>query len=68
MEQWLTAREAMHTFDKATFLVDQPDGHLPFLSRFIESQLFTCLIDQKILSGEKNANIKIFDLRIHLLR
>ncbi|KAB7506558.1 DENN domain-containing protein 5A [Armadillidium nasatum] len=68
MEQWLNAREALHTFDKSTFLVDQPDAHLPFLSRFIESQLFTCMIDQKILAGDKNINIKIFDLRIHLLR
>ncbi|XP_076058045.1 DENN domain containing pinstripe isoform X2 [Oratosquilla oratoria] len=70
MEQWLSCRESMQNFDKATFLSDQPEMHLPFLSRFIESQMFTTLIDHKILSfwGEKDPNLRVFDMRIGLLR
>ncbi|XP_066966304.1 DENN domain-containing protein 5B isoform X2 [Macrobrachium rosenbergii] len=70
MEQWLSCRESMQNFDKATFLSDQPEAHLPFLSRFIESQMFTTLVDNKILSnwGKHDTNLRIFDLRIRLLR
>ncbi|KAK7085845.1 DENN domain-containing protein 5B, partial [Halocaridina rubra] len=70
MEQWLSCRESMQNFDKATFLSDQPEAHLPFLSRFIESQMFTTLVDNKILSnwGKHDTNLRIFDFRIRLLR
>ncbi|XP_050714063.1 DENN domain-containing protein 5B-like isoform X2 [Eriocheir sinensis] len=70
MEQWLSCRESVQNFDKATFLSDQPELHLPFLSRFIESQTFTSLVDHKILAnwGKHNSNLRIFDLRIRLLR
>ena len=50
MDQWLTNRDTMQNFDKAAFLSDQPDAHLQFLSQFIESQMFTCFIDNKIIS------------------
>ncbi|XP_053641988.1 DENN domain-containing protein 5B isoform X1 [Cherax quadricarinatus] len=70
MEQWLSCRESVQNFDKATFLSDQPELHLPFLSRFIESQMFTTLVDHKILSnwGKQDSNLRIFDVRIRLLR
>nr|XP_027224144.1 DENN domain-containing protein 5B-like isoform X1 [Penaeus vannamei] len=70
MEQWLSCRESMQNFDKATFLSDQPEAHLPFLSRFIESQMFTTLVDNKILSnwGKHDTNLRVFDLRIRFLR
>ncbi|XP_071447569.1 DENN domain-containing protein 5B [Hetaerina americana] len=70
MEQWLSSRESMQNFDKATFLSDQPEPHLPFLSRFIESQMFATLIDNKILScwQEVDPNLRVFDSRIRLLR
>ncbi|XP_046395461.1 DENN domain-containing protein 5B isoform X2 [Ischnura elegans] len=70
MEQWLSSRESMQNFDKATFLSDQPEPHLPFLSRFIESQMFATLIDNKILSNwqEVDSNLRVFDSRIRLLR
>lgn len=70
MEQWLSCRESVQNFDKATFLSDQPEVHLPFLSRFIESQMFTTLIDNKILSnwGKQDSNLRTFDVRIRLLR
>lgn len=50
MEQWLSTRETMQNFDKTAFLSDQPEPHLPFLSRFIETQMFATLIDNKIVS------------------
>ena len=70
MEQWLATRETMQNFDKATFLSDQPKQHLPFLSRFIESQMFTTFIDQKISSywGEHHNHHVLFENRIRSLR
>lgn len=70
MDTWLNNRESLANFDKATFLSDQPVAHLPFLSRFIESQMFASFIDNKILSfwGKENANQKLFDGRIRQLR
>jgi hypothetical protein len=60
----------MQNFDKATFLSDQPEQHLPFLSRFIESQMFATLIDNKIMANwsEVEPNLRVFDRRIRLLR
>jgi hypothetical protein len=60
----------MQNFDKATFLSDQPEQHLPFLSRFIESQMFATLIDNKIVANwsEVEPNLRVFDRRIRLLR
>lgn len=60
----------MHVFDKATFLSDQPAQHLPFLSRFLETQMFASLVDCKVMSNwnEADYNIKIFDRRIAQLK
>lgn len=70
MEQWLSFRESMQNFDKATFLSDQPEQQLPFLSRFIETQMFATLIDQKILSAWQpvEPSLRVFDKRIKLIR
>ncbi|KAK3861289.1 hypothetical protein Pcinc_032720 [Petrolisthes cinctipes] len=70
MDQWVSCRESLHNFDKATFLCDQPELHLPFLSRFIESQMFTTLVDHKILAnwGKLDTNLRIFDRCIQSLR
>jgi hypothetical protein len=70
MESWLNNRETMHNFDKAAFLSDQPESHLPFLSRFIESQMFATLIDNKIVSQWEEADpyLCVFDARIKALR
>lgn len=70
MEQWLASRDTVHNFDKTTFLSDQPEPHLPFLSRFIETQMFASFIDSKILSLWENPDpcLKIFDNRIKLFR
>lgn len=63
-------RDSMHVFDKATFLSDQPAQHLPFLSRFLETQMFTSLVDSKVMSSwtELDDNIKVFDERIAQLQ
>lgn len=60
----------MQNFDKATFLSDQPQQHLPFLSRFIETQMFATLVDNKILSAwvKVESNLRVFERRIKLLR
>ncbi|XP_024941578.1 DENN domain-containing protein 5A isoform X3 [Cephus cinctus] len=65
-DEWLTNRDSMHVFDKATFLSDQPAQHLPFLSRFLETQMFASLVDSKVMStwSELDFNIKVFDRRI----
>lgn len=70
-DEWLSNRETLQNFDKSSFLSDQPEHHRPFLSRFLESQMFATLVDNKILSvwdKECETNLKIFDQRIKLLR
>ena len=66
MDQWLTNRDTMQNFDKAAFLGDQPEAHLRFLSAFIESQMFTCFIDNKIISQweEPDPNLRLFEMRL----
>ncbi|XP_053321243.1 DENN domain-containing protein 5B isoform X1 [Spea bombifrons] len=70
MESWLTNREQMQNFDKASFLSDQPEPYLPFLSRFIETQMFATFIDNKIMSlwEEKEPLLRVFDSRIEKMR
>ncbi|XP_046833213.1 DENN domain-containing protein 5B isoform X2 [Vespa crabro] len=69
-DEWLNNRDSMHVFDKATFLSDQPAQHLPFLSRFLETQMFASLVDSKVMStwSELDYNIKVFDDRITFLK
>ncbi|XP_037943215.1 DENN domain-containing protein 5B isoform X2 [Teleopsis dalmanni] len=70
-EEWLSNRESLQNFDKNSFLSDQPEHHRAFLSRFLESQMFATLIDNKILSvweKEPEANLRLFDQRVKLLR
>ncbi|XP_041113197.1 DENN domain-containing protein 5B-like isoform X4 [Polyodon spathula] len=70
LESWLTNREQMHNFDKASFLSDQPEPYLPFLSHFIETQMFATFIDNKIMSQweDKEPLLKVFDSRIEKMR
>ncbi|XP_025268811.1 DENN domain-containing protein 5B isoform X2 [Camponotus floridanus] len=69
-DEWINNRDSMHVFDKATFLSDQPTPHLPFLSRFLETQMFASLVDSKVMStwSELDCNIKVFDQRISALK
>ncbi|XP_008300117.1 DENN domain-containing protein 5B [Stegastes partitus] len=70
LDSWLTNREQMHNFDKASFLSDQPEPYLPFLSHFIETQMFATFIDNKIMSQweEKEPLLRVFDTRIDKAR
>lgn len=60
----------MQNFDKASFLSDQPEQHRPFLSRFLETQMFATLVDNKIMAlwTECDVHLQILDTRIKLLR
>lgn len=60
----------MQNFDKASFLSDQPEQDRLFLWRFLESQMFATLIDNKIQSiwNVTDNNLIIFDNRIKLLK
>lgn len=69
--EWLTNRESLQNFDKASFLSDQQQHHRPFLSRFLESQMFATLIDNKIMAmwdSESDPHLKLFDNRIKILK
>ncbi|CAG9792048.1 unnamed protein product [Diatraea saccharalis] len=69
-DSWLSSRESMVNFDKASFLSDQPQRHRPFLSRFLETQMFATLIDNKIMAnwGEYDANLQVLEHRIQAVR
>ncbi|ESO93313.1 hypothetical protein LOTGIDRAFT_232739 [Lottia gigantea] len=66
LESWINNRETMQNFDKASFLSDQPEGDLPFLSPFIETQMFATLVDNKIVSQweETDPYLGVFEARI----
>lgn len=70
MDAWLNNRESMQNFDKAAFLSDQPEAYLPFLSSFTETQMFTTLIDNKILSQweDQEPMLRVFDSRLRILK
>lgn len=56
---------------QASFLSDQPEPYLPFLSRFLETQMFASFIDSKILchdDEEKEHTLRVFDSRVDKIR
>ncbi|XP_062327461.1 DENN domain-containing protein 5A isoform X3 [Osmerus eperlanus] len=70
-ESWFSNREQMQNFDKASFLSDQPEPYLPFLSRFLETQMFASFIDIKILchdDEDKEHTLRVFDTRVDKIR
>nr|XP_028587534.1 DENN domain-containing protein 5A isoform X4 [Podarcis muralis] len=70
-ESWFTNREQMQNFDKASFLSDQPEPYLPFLSRFLETQMFASFIDNKIMchdDDDKDPILRVFDSRVDKIR
>jgi hypothetical protein len=70
MESWLNNRESMQNFDRTSFLSDHPESHLPFLSAFIETQMFTSYIDNKVFSQweDPDPNLYIFDIRLRTFK
>ncbi|XP_018608112.1 DENN domain-containing protein 5A-like isoform X2 [Scleropages formosus] len=70
-DSWFSNREQMQNFDKASFLSDQPEPYLPFLSRFLETQTFASFIDSKILchnEEDKEHALRVFDARVDKVR
>ncbi|KAK1799367.1 hypothetical protein P4O66_006725, partial [Electrophorus voltai] len=70
-ESWFSNRDQMQNFDKASFLSDQPEPYLPFLSRFLETQMFASFIDSKILyhdDEDKEHALRVFDARVDKIR
>lgn len=70
-DEWISNRETLQNFDKSSFLSDQPEHHRAFLSRFLESQMFATLIDNKILAmweSQPDEQLQLFDHRVKLLR
>ncbi|XP_065897264.1 DENN domain-containing protein 5B-like [Dysidea avara] len=68
-DQWKRDREQFQNFDRTAFLSDQPEKHLPFLSAFLETQMFRGFIDEKIEASfrqEPSRNLRLFDNRIEL--
>lgn len=56
---------------QASFLSDQPEPYLPFLSRFLETQMFASFIDSKILyhdDEDKEHTLRVFDSRVEKVR
>lgn len=70
LESWITNRETMQNFDKASFLSDQPESYLPFMSPFLETQMFASLIDNKIMSNweDSEVSLKVFESRVKTLK
>ncbi|XP_063800141.1 DENN domain-containing protein 5A isoform X2 [Pseudophryne corroboree] len=70
-ESWFSNREQMQNYDKASFLSDQPEPYLPFLSRFLETQMFASFIDNKIMchdEDDKDPVLRVFDARVDKIR
>jgi len=45
---WLSGRSDESVFDKLAFLSDHPKASLPFLSEFLETQLFSTFIEHEV--------------------
>lgn len=69
-DDWLNNREQMQNFDKASFLSDQSQSNLPFMTLFVETQGFASLIDMKIMALWEDCDPRLayFDKRIDKLK
>ncbi|KAL1777985.1 DENN domain-containing protein 5A isoform X2 [Sigmodon hispidus] len=68
---WFINREQVQNFDKASFLSDQSVPYLPFLSRFLETQMFAPFINNKIMchdDDDKDPYLRVFDSRVDKIR
>uniref|UniRef100_M4A3R6 DENN domain containing 5B n=1 Tax=Xiphophorus maculatus TaxID=8083 RepID=M4A3R6_XIPMA len=50
LDSWLNNRDGTCSFDKGSFLSVQPAAHLHFLSRFLETSMFSSFVDGKVVS------------------
>uniref|UniRef100_A0A8C7ZMV0 DENN/MADD domain containing 5B n=1 Tax=Oryzias sinensis TaxID=183150 RepID=A0A8C7ZMV0_9TELE len=66
LESWLNNREGTFSFDKGSFLAVQPAAHRNFLSRFLETSMFSSFVDGKVIScwADREPLQQLFDSRL----
>uniref|UniRef100_A0A1A8PD42 DENN/MADD domain containing 5B n=2 Tax=Nothobranchius pienaari TaxID=704102 RepID=A0A1A8PD42_9TELE len=66
LDSWLSNRDGSCSFDKGSFLSIQPAAHLQFLSRFLETSMFSSFVDGKIISRwvDREPLQQLFDSRL----
>uniref|UniRef100_A0A8C5DU95 DENN domain-containing protein 5B-like n=1 Tax=Gouania willdenowi TaxID=441366 RepID=A0A8C5DU95_GOUWI len=66
LDSWLSNREGAFSFDKGSFLSLQPATHLHFLSRFLETSMFSSFVDGKVISrwADREPQQQLFDRRL----
>ncbi|XP_077371809.1 DENN domain-containing protein 5B-like isoform X2 [Festucalex cinctus] len=66
LESWMSNREGTFNFDKGAFLSAQPVTHLHFLSRFLETTMFSSFADSKVISrwADREPLQQMFDSRL----
>uniref|UniRef100_A0A671Y4A5 DENN/MADD domain containing 5B n=1 Tax=Sparus aurata TaxID=8175 RepID=A0A671Y4A5_SPAAU len=66
LDSWLSNREGTLSFDKGSFLSVQPASHLQFLSRFLETSMFSAFVDGKVISrwADREPMQQLFDNRL----
>uniref|UniRef100_A0A672JKR4 DENN/MADD domain containing 5B n=1 Tax=Salarias fasciatus TaxID=181472 RepID=A0A672JKR4_SALFA len=66
LDSWLSNREGTLSFDKGSFLSSQPAAHLHFLSRFLETSMFSSFVDGKVISrwADREPLQQLFDSRL----
>ncbi|XP_051917570.1 DENN domain-containing protein 5B-like isoform X2 [Hippocampus zosterae] len=66
LDSWMSNREGMFNFDKGAFLSAQPVTHLHFLSRFLETSMFSSFADGKVISrwADREPLQQLFDSRL----
>ncbi|XP_061780540.1 DENN domain-containing protein 5B-like [Nerophis lumbriciformis] len=70
LDSWLSNREGTFSFDKGSFLSAQPTAHLRFLSRFLETSMFSSFVDGKVMSrwADREPLQQLFDSRLETER
>lgn len=66
LDSWLSNREGAFNFDKGSFLSVQPASHLNFMSRFLETSMFSSFVDGKVISrwADREPLQQLFDSRL----
>ncbi|KAM9814847.1 DENN domain-containing protein 5B-like isoform X1 [Syngnathus typhle] len=66
LDSWMSNREGTFNFDKGAFLSAQPVTHLHFLSRFLETSMFSSFADGKVISrwADREPLQQLFDSRL----
>ncbi|KAK9516830.1 hypothetical protein VZT92_024740 [Zoarces viviparus] len=66
LDSWLSNREGTFSFDKGSFFSVQPATHLHFLSRFLETSMFSSFVDGKVISrwADREPLQQLFDSRL----